>query len=88
MPYFICPNCSERHNIFASESAEERALAMGLPFLGAIPMHPAVREGGDSGRPVVADQPDSEYAKIIAAIAGHLAQRVSIQSLGAGVVHA
>jgi ATP-binding protein involved in chromosome partitioning len=88
MSYFVCPNCSERHNIFASESPEDRALAMGLPFLGAIPMHPAVRAGGDAGLPVVADQPDSEYAKIIAAIAGHLAQRVSIQTLGAGAVHA
>jgi ATP-binding protein involved in chromosome partitioning len=82
MSYFMCDQCGARHNIFASESPEDRALALGLPFLGAIPMHPDVREGGDLGKPVVADKPDHEYSKILAAIAGHLAQRVSIQTLG------
>ncbi|MGH7743161.1 MAG: Mrp/NBP35 family ATP-binding protein, partial [Candidatus Eiseniibacteriota bacterium] len=84
MSYFTCPNCGERHNVFSSESAEERALAMGLPFLGSIPLHPDVRAGGDSGRPIVAGKPESEYARAFSRIAGHLAQRVSIQTLGAG----
>ena len=53
MSYFICPGCGQRHEIFASGTAEQRFLAMGLPFLGAIPLHPAVRAGGDEGRPVV-----------------------------------
>jgi ATP-binding protein involved in chromosome partitioning len=83
MSYFVCPNCNTRHNVFASESAEERAVAMGLPYLGGIPLHPDVREGGDSGRPIAAGQPDSEYGRAFARIAGHLAQRVSIQTLGA-----
>jgi ATP-binding protein involved in chromosome partitioning len=83
MSYFVCPNCNSRHNVFASESAEERAVAMGLPYLGGIPLHPDVREGGDSGRPIAAGQPDSEYGRAFARIAGHLAQRVSIQTLGA-----
>ena len=51
---------------------------MGLEFLGAIPLHPQVRIGGDSGRPVVAEQPDSEYARVFTTSAGRLAQRVSI----------
>jgi ATP-binding protein involved in chromosome partitioning len=83
MSYFVCPNCNTRHNVFATESAEERAVAMGLPYLGGIPLHPDVREGGDSGRPIAAGQPDSEYGRAFARIAGHLAQRVSIQTLGA-----
>jgi len=83
MSYFVCPNCNTRHNVFSSESAEERSLAMGLPYLGGIPLHPDVREGGDTGRPIVAGKPDSEYARAFARIAGHLAQRVSIQTLGA-----
>ena len=84
MSYFVCPNCNTRHNVFATESAEERAMALGLPYLGGIPLHPDVRAGGDSGRPIVAGQPDSEYARAFTRIAGHLAQRVSIQTLGAG----
>ena len=82
MSYFVCPNCHERHGIFSSEPAEDRALAMGLPFLGAIPIHPDVRAGGDAGRPVVAEKPEAEYSRALTRIAGHLAQRVSIQTLG------
>jgi len=84
MSYFVCPNCHTRHNVFASESAEERAVAMGLPYLGAIPLSPDIREAGDGGRPIAAVSPDSEYGRAFARIAGHLAQRVSIQTLGAG----
>jgi ATP-binding protein involved in chromosome partitioning len=81
MSYFLCPNCHERHDIFATGTAETRALAMGLPFLGAVPLHPDVRAGGDEGRPVVLSAPDSPYGSALRRIAGHLAQRVSIQTL-------
>jgi ATP-binding protein involved in chromosome partitioning len=84
MSYFVCPGCGQRHDIFNTGSPEDRALAMGLPFLGSIPLHPEVRAGGDQGRPVVAGQPDSDYAKTLARIAGALAQRVSIQAIGVG----
>jgi ATP-binding protein involved in chromosome partitioning len=83
MSYFLCPTCQSRHDIFATGTGEERALAMGLPFLGAIPLHPDVRAGGDQGRPVVLAQPDSPYGRAFAEIAGQLARRVSIQTIGA-----
>ena len=82
MSYFVCDQCSKRHEIFNTASAESRALAMGLPFLGAIPLHPDVRAGGDTGRPVVATHPESEYSKAIVGIAGSLARRISIQAVG------
>jgi ATP-binding protein involved in chromosome partitioning len=88
MSYFVCPGCGQRHEIFASGTAEARFLAMGLPFLGAIPLHPNVRAGGDEGRPVVLSEPDSEYGRALSRIAGHLAQRISIQTLGATPSHA
>jgi ATP-binding protein involved in chromosome partitioning len=84
MSYFVCPSCDARHEIFSSGGAEARALAMGLPFLGSIPLHPDVRQGGDTGRPVVADKPTSPYALALSAIAGQLARRVSIQTIGVG----
>ncbi len=81
MSYFVCPDCGGRHDIFNSGEAESRALAMGLPFLGAIPLHPDVRAGGDAGRPVVIDRPDGEHARAFREIAGRLAQRISIQAM-------
>jgi ATP-binding protein involved in chromosome partitioning len=83
MSYFVCPDCKSRHAIFDTDRTEERALALGVPFLGAIPLHGAVRRGGDEGRPVVVDDPGSEYARSLREIAGRLAQRVSIQTHGA-----
>jgi len=83
MSWFSCPSCHERHEIFGHGTAQERALAMGLPFLGAIPLHAEVRSGGDTGAPVVASQPESPYAQELRRVAGALAQRVSIQTLSA-----
>jgi ATP-binding protein involved in chromosome partitioning len=82
MSYFMCPNCHTRHDIFNTGAGEARALAMGLPFLGAVPLHPEVRAAGDEGKPVVLSHPDTEYGRALTRIAGHVAQRISIQTLG------
>jgi ATP-binding protein involved in chromosome partitioning len=82
MSYFVCPTCGTRHDIFNSGAGEARALAIGLPFLGAVPLHPDVRSAGDEGKPVVLSHPDTEYGRAFTRIAGHLAQRISIQTVG------
>jgi ATP-binding protein involved in chromosome partitioning len=82
MSYFVCPSCHARHDIFNTGAGEARALAMGLTFLGAVPLHPDVRAAGDQGKPVVLSHPDTEYGRALTRIAGHLAQRVSIQTVG------
>ncbi len=81
MSYFVCPDCSARHDIFSTGDGEQRAETLGIPFLGAIPLHPEVRIGGDTGRPVVLGRPDGEYSRALVRIAGHLAQRISIQAI-------
>ena len=82
MSFFVCPSCGTRHEIFNTGAGEALALAMGLPFLGAVPLHPDVRAAGDEGRPVVLSHPDSPYGRALTQIAGHLAQRISIQTVG------
>lgn len=85
MSYFVVPGTGERVAVFGQGEAEARALAMGLPFLGAIALDPSVRVGGDTGAPVLVSQPQSEIAESFRRIAGTLAQRVSITTLGAEV---
>ncbi len=85
MSYFICDQCNARHDIFSSGDAQTRALALGLPFLGALPLESAVRLGGDTGAPVVSVDPDSATSRAFKTIAGLLAQRISITTLGASV---
>ncbi len=82
MSYFTCPSCSARHEILGSGEPESRAATLGIPFLGAIPLHPEVRAGGDEGRPVVVARPDSDYSRALARIAGLLAQQISIRTAG------
>jgi len=59
MSSFRCPDCGSDHAIFGDGGGEDFAAEAQMPFLGEIPLDPAVREGGDSGRPVVLDE-DSE----------------------------
>jgi ATP-binding protein involved in chromosome partitioning len=85
MSFFTCGTCGTRHDIFSTGEAQSRALALGIPFLGALPLEPSVRKGGDTGAPIVTSEPESPAAVAFRAIAGALAQRISIATLGASV---
>jgi ATP-binding protein involved in chromosome partitioning len=69
MSYFLCPHCGERTDIFGHGGAEHEARRIGVPFLGAVPLHAAIRELSDAGTPVVASNPNGEHARIFRAIA-------------------
>ena len=62
MSYFLCPHCGERTDIFGHGGAEHEAARIGVPFLGAVPLHVKIRELSDAGTPVVASEPDGEHA--------------------------
>jgi ATP-binding protein involved in chromosome partitioning len=62
MSYFLCPNCGERSDIFTHGGAETTAHRMGIDFLGAVPLEMSIRAGSDSGKPIVAQAPDSAQA--------------------------
>jgi ATP-binding protein involved in chromosome partitioning len=82
MSYFVCPKCGERHDIFGHGGAHKEAEKLGVPFLGEVPLHMAIRETSDAGRPVVATDPDGPHAKVYREIAGRV--RDALQSKGAG----
>lgn len=69
MSYFICPECGTRSDIFAHGGARHEAERLGVPFLGEVPLAMPIRETSDSGRPIVASDPDSAHAKAYLAIA-------------------
>jgi ATP-binding protein involved in chromosome partitioning len=62
-----------RYEIFGSGGGQELAESLGVPLLGALPLVPALREGGDVGRPIVAVEPDSESARAFQEIARSIA---------------
>src|SRR5919201_6859423 len=59
MSYFVCPHCGERTSIFGEGGGQLAADTLGVPLLGQIPLMPELREGGDSGTPIVVSRPDS-----------------------------
>jgi len=69
MSYFMCPHCGTRSDIFAHGGARHEAERLGVPFLGEVPLHMAIREKSDAGLPVVATDPDGEHARIYRDIA-------------------
>ncbi len=82
MSYFIPPDLPDRHyDIFGSGGGEKTAKELGVPLLGCVPLEISLREGGDSGLPIVVAAPDSASAKAIWAIAQQIAAKVSIAAL-------
>ncbi|QKF80774.1 sodium:proton antiporter [Halarcobacter ebronensis] len=63
MSGFICPKCGEESDIFGMGTCDALAEQYDTQVLGNLPIEPAIREGGDSGKPVVYCNPESESAK-------------------------
>ncbi len=82
MSGFICPHCSKETDIFDKGGAVRAAERMNLPFLGEIPLMMQVREGGDTGHPVVLTHPDSVPAAAFTEVARKLAAQISVRAAG------
>jgi ATP-binding protein involved in chromosome partitioning len=65
----------KRYELFGRGGGEALAAELGVPLLGQVPLVPAVRSGGDHGRPVVVGDPASEASQAFAAIAAELVDR-------------
>ena len=76
MSYFQCPHCGTRSDIFGHGGARHEAEKLGVPFLGEVPLHMAIRATSDSGTPLVASEPKSEHAEIYRAIAARVADKL------------
>jgi ATP-binding protein involved in chromosome partitioning len=83
MSYFICDNCSTRHEIFGSGGGQELVRRFESFLLGRVPLSIGVREGGDRGVPTVIGNPDSAEAEAFREIADKVASRLSVLALTA-----
>ncbi len=75
MSFFIAPDTGKRYDIFGHGGAARAAEKFGMPFLGEVPLDMAIRETSDSGRPVVATDPDGPQAAAFRAIAREILAR-------------
>jgi ATP-binding protein involved in chromosome partitioning len=65
----------KRYEIFGSGGGAALAEQLDVPLLGRIPLVPAIREGADSGNPIVSVEPDGDAAEAFASLARELVAR-------------
>jgi ATP-binding protein involved in chromosome partitioning len=70
MSTYICPNCGHEAHIFGHGGVAAEAAALGLPFLGELPLDLSVRLAGDAGTPVAVGE--GPVAAAYAALAARL----------------
>ena len=81
MAAFPCPKCGEQIELFGhgggAETASRLSQLVGaeVPVLGAVPFSPALRDGGDGGKPVLISDENDPATKVIIEIAEKLTQR-------------
>ena len=72
MSWFENPETGKPIAMFGSGGGQALAKEVGLELLSQIPIDPRIAEGGDTGRPLVAVEPDAPASRAMTA----LAQRV------------
>jgi ATP-binding protein involved in chromosome partitioning len=80
MSGYICPSCGHHEEIFLRGGGRKLAERSNLPFLGEIPLQPAVSRGGDAGTPVVLSDPGSKVAEIFLGMASQIACALSVRN--------
>jgi ATP-binding protein involved in chromosome partitioning len=77
MSTFVCPHCGEETAIFKHGGGERTAEILGCPFLGRVPLDPAIVEGGDSGEPIVVSQTKGSHTEAFQRLAESVVSEVS-----------
>jgi ATP-binding protein involved in chromosome partitioning len=67
-------------DFFGAGGGEKLAATRNVPFLGTVPLDAQVRVGGDTGRPIVVEAPESPAAESLRRIAKEVAARISVIS--------
>jgi ATP-binding protein involved in chromosome partitioning len=75
MATYSCPHCGESSHPFGTGGAEEAAKALGVPFLGRLPLSLTIREQSDAGTPPAAS--NGPEADAFAALAAKLLEAVA-----------
>jgi ATP-binding protein involved in chromosome partitioning len=77
MSYLLCAHCGKPTPLFGSGGGRALADELNVPLLGEIPLETGVREGGDSGSPIIIAQPDSPAARVLSSIAERITERAA-----------
>jgi ATP-binding protein involved in chromosome partitioning len=65
----------KQYPIFGSGGGAHLAEKLDVPLVGQVPLVPQLREGGDVGAPIMADEPESEAGQVFA----QMAERIDVE---------
>jgi ATP-binding protein involved in chromosome partitioning len=83
MSFLPCPHCGPEHRleVFGAGGGKRVAETLStrfgydVPVLGDVPLDLPLREGGDSGTPIVLSAPDSPAGQVLTSVASTLSGR-------------
>ncbi len=78
MSGFICPECGAKLDIFKAGGGKKMAKDLLVPYLGKIPIDPAICFDSDSGTPFVAENKNSPTVKAFAEIITNIKQFLKV----------
>jgi ATP-binding protein involved in chromosome partitioning len=79
MAYFTPPDLPDRrYHLFGEGGAQRAAEELAVDFLGEVPIDPRIVEGGDAGRPILVEAPDSEAARSFGEIAEKIVRKLAV----------
>ena len=79
MSYFVPPDLPDRkYYIFGEGGGKRIAEELGVDFLCEVPIDSRVVEGGDRGRPIVVEAPDSPAAEALRELTGQIARKLAV----------
>ena len=74
MSYLICPHCSERIDVFSYGGGRRTAAEMKVHFLAELPLNPAVRVGGDTGKPIALESAGAGFPDLARSVIARIAE--------------
>ena len=77
MSHYVDPQSQSRRYIFGQGGGHALSDELDLPFLGEIPLDPAVCAGGDAGKPIFLSHPESELAEVFRQISHKMTDQIS-----------
>jgi ATP-binding protein involved in chromosome partitioning len=80
MSYYACPNCHHEAEIFGYGGGEELSKSMEVPFLGRLPVYQPIREGSDSGVPLIISEPGSPAGRAFVTLAERTVEQVAAEA--------
>ncbi|MDZ7806204.1 MAG: Mrp/NBP35 family ATP-binding protein [Gracilimonas sp.] len=81
MAYFTPPDMPDKkYYIFGKGGASHLAQEMNVPVLGEVPIQQSLREGGDSGKPIVLEDTESPAATALMEVTGNMQQQLAIRT--------